>query len=538
MNNNDNSEFKMRILIFFEFIVLALVNEYLIINYSDNPLLLVICCFISSGILSYSYLQYRFMKKTKNYTEEILNCIELINRDNYDSVKAAGSVVLQPVYDRFAEIHKITKETEENRQKILSIVNSVAVNIEIESLLEDLLPKLIEVTKSNCGAFYLANLSTNKLEIKKSIGFSKNVYQEFDISLGEGFIGAPALHKEIKIVIDMPDDTIYIIRTFLGKVKPKSMMVVPIVNQEQLVGVFAFASIFEYSQSQLEMVELIKYYVGAAVGNGMTYEKTKRLTNELKFQNRLIQNLNDDLEKKVQDRTQFLDEIIDSIKDYAIFAMDKDFNIILWNKGAEMLFGYTLQDTMGKNVENIYPSDEVKAGYLKKRLETVQKEGRLTETGWRFRKDGSSYYAETVLFTRYDSQGEVKSITNITKDITALKNLESQLWFEKEFSQSLIETSNSAMVFTDEEMYIQTVNKMAIELVGEELFAGHLFYEYFEDSNRFKEEIENIVETSINCAMKFKLKDSDIVLNMNVSVLINEVDYSRILFFYLSKHVD
>ena len=315
---------------------------------------------------------------------------------------------------------------ERNRQLILNIVNSIAANMEVEKILEDLMPVLLEVTGSNCGAFYLANHATSKLEIKHSVGFSKNIYAEFDLSLGEGIIGQAAINQEIRIMRDIPDDTTYLMRTFLGTAKPKSIMVVPIVNQDKLIGVFAFASIYEYSAWQQEMLNLIKYYVGAAVNNGMTYEKTKRLSNELKFQNRLIQNLNDDLERKVQERTLFHNEILNSIADHAIYAIDKGGSILVWNKGAELLFGYEAKEMLGKSVDELYLPQEVRDGVVQALLIKAQQHGKFEEEGWRHRPDGSRYYAETMLFARYSQQGEFLGYTNVTKDTTAFKKEEEQ----------------------------------------------------------------------------------------------------------------
>ena len=105
-------------------------------------------------------------------------------------------------------------------------------------------------------------------------------------------------------------------------------------------------------------MDIIKYYVGVAINNGITYERTMRLTNELKFQNKLIQNLNEELEKKAEERTFFLNNIVDSIKDYAIYAMDKNGIVLAWNKGAEIIMGYKKDEICGKSIKNIYSAEE------------------------------------------------------------------------------------------------------------------------------------------------------------------------------------
>ncbi len=533
MNLNDN-EYIIKLLLFIEFVIFFFACLILYEVLPEHSFFVLIVANICSIIYLYTYIKYIQAKKIKKYIKIMTEDLNTLRYDYDENILLLNNNpdILEFHY-KVEEIRERYRKKEMNRQKILSIVNSVAVNMEIQMLLEDLMPKLIEVTNSNCGIFYLANNSTNKLELKHSVGFSKNVYSEFDLLLGEGIIGLSAQSREIQIIRDLPEDTVYVMRTFLGKIKPKTMMIVPIVNQEQLLGVFAFASIYDYSEDQLEMVKLIKYYVSSAVGNGLIFEKTKRLTNELKFQNRLIQNLNDDLEKKVQDRTSFLNDIIDSIKDHAIYAVDRDGMVLVWNKGAENLFGYPAKDTIGKHIDNFYPEEEVKAGYVQNRLQGVLRDGKYVEKGWKIKKDGTPYYAEIVFFARHNAKGDIIGFTNVTKDITNLKEAENSLWYERELSSKLIEGSSRALVCTYEDGYIHNFNQKAEEILNSNNIIDMQIYDFFENGDKLQEHMEYIIKTGTRGEWSYKLKNDDVSININASFLLNELDGSKTLFFYL-----
>ena len=292
-----------------------------------------------------------------------------------------------------------------NRLDILDIINSVASNTELEPLLEQLLSKLMESLKSNWGVFYLANNATNKLEIKASVGFSKNIYSEFDLTIGEGLVGTAALKRKTVIIGDIPDDTVYITKTFLGSIKPKNLMLVPVTNQDQLLGVLALGSIYSYANSETELIDLIKPYIGAAIGNCVIYERSKRLTNELKFQNKLIQDLNGELEAKMNERELFMGGVLNSIKDYAIYATDIYGAVLAWNTGAEVLFGHTAVEIIGKNIQMIYSAEDVESGYIRQRIERVLTDGFYSEKikG----RNVSSHFA------LYDESGQVIGITTV-----------------------------------------------------------------------------------------------------------------------------
>lgn len=240
-----------------------------------------------------------FRRLFKKYLSEINRIIYLLHDDINNNFEHETSE-LADFYDTIIQLQSTIKKREHYHNEIIKILNSAAVNIKLDKFMEDFVPKLMNATESICSAFYLLNDFTNILEIKYSAGFNKNIYREFDLNANE--IITPDF--KVKVIKDIPDDTIYMIKTFTGKVKPKSIMIIPVENQNKLIGVLVLVSMHNYSDEQIELIELTKHYIGIAVNNGINYEKANRLTNELRFQNKLIQDLNDELEKKLKQLSQ------------------------------------------------------------------------------------------------------------------------------------------------------------------------------------------------------------------------------------------
>ena len=57
--------------------------------------------------------------------------------------------------------------------------------------------------------------------------------------------------------------------------------------------------------------------------------------------------------------------MIDEIQDVAIILLDKDGTILSWNKGAQIIKGYTDQEIVGQNFNIFYMPQDRQAGYLK-----------------------------------------------------------------------------------------------------------------------------------------------------------------------------
>lgn len=429
---------------------------------SITVFLVILNVLVVVAIYVYLHIHYRSVRNSG---------IRTIIRD-IKAIQANKSVPSGPLTQEFEEVHDAVTELsvhiktkEQMRSEILNMVNSVASNMELEKLLSALMPKLLETSRSNWGAFYLANNATNKLELKSSIGFSKNIYNEFDINIGEGFIGETALSREVKMIRDVPDDTVFVSRTFLGKIKPKNIMLVPIISQEQLMGILTLASLYEYTGEQMEIVEMIKYYIGAAIENSVIYERSKRLTNELQFQNKLIHDLNIELETKIHDEADFTDVFLSKIEAFAVYSLDKDLNISLWNKGAEIVFGYGANEVIGKNIRILYTHKENVEDYIYAKVQVININRRILEKDWKVKKDGSLFYADSTVFGIYNNYGELVGYTAITNDITEFKTTIDRLNSEMDLNKELISRSKVATVHVNQDGMVLFANAAAAELI-------------------------------------------------------------------------
>ncbi len=137
-----------------------------------------------------------------------------------------------------------------------------------------------------------------------------------------------------------------------------------------------------------------------------------------------------DLQRKMNElekSEEHFRSVVDTAND-AIITVNKDANIISWNHGAEIVFGYSADDVLGKPVAIIIPehfSEAHKHG-MYRLLSTgeVKLIGKTAElTG--LRKDGSEFPLELSL-AAWKAGGE-NFFTAVMRDITSRRRLEGQL---------------------------------------------------------------------------------------------------------------
>src|SRR6266496_3779318 len=118
--------------------------------------------------------------------------------------------------------------------------------------------------------------------------------------------------------------------------------------------------------------------------------------------------------------------LVESVTDYAIFALDPEGRFLSWNPGAERFKGYASNEIVGRHFSVFYPDEDIAAGKPDNELEFASKEGRFEDEGWRMRKNGSRFWANVVITALRDSEGKLKGFAKVTRDLTAPRAAEKQ----------------------------------------------------------------------------------------------------------------
>jgi len=119
--------------------------------------------------------------------------------------------------------------------------------------------------------------------------------------------------------------------------------------------------------------------------------------------------------------------LVDGVKDYAIFMLDREGRVLTWNAGAEHTKGYRAEEIVGKPFSIFYPPEDCQRGKPAWELKEAEAKGRLEDEGWRVRKDGSQFWASVVLTALRDEAGNLRGFGKIVRDITERKRMEEEI---------------------------------------------------------------------------------------------------------------
>jgi len=126
------------------------------------------------------------------------------------------------------------------------------------------------------------------------------------IPLGHGFIGQVARGKRRIHVQDIPPDTVPV-GSVLPDTMPRSLLVLPIVFEDQIKAVIALASLHEFDPAHLTFLDQLTASVGivlnsieATMTTEALLEQSQQLASELQTQQKELQESNEQLELKAE----------------------------------------------------------------------------------------------------------------------------------------------------------------------------------------------------------------------------------------------
>lgn len=123
--------------------------------------------------------------------------------------------------------------------------------------------------------------------------------------------------------------------------------------------------------------------------------------------------------------------VIEEVRDYGIFALDPDGVVTSWNLGAERIKGWTAPEILGQHFSRFYP-DETRDFLPVQMLQRARDRGTVEDEGWRLRKDGSRFWANVVITSLHDDNGQVRGFAKVTRDMTERRRSEEALRMARE----------------------------------------------------------------------------------------------------------
>ncbi len=117
--------------------------------------------------------------------------------------------------------------------------------------------------------------------------------------------------------------------------------------------------------------------------------------------------------------------IVEVVREYAIYSLDRTGHIDSWNASGERLFGLTAAQAIGRRLDQVVTVER-----LPEVLDAAMFAGWRSTDGWALCSPGEPLYTDTMISTLVDEAGVSEGFIIVTRDSTEMKRREEDLRHE------------------------------------------------------------------------------------------------------------
>lgn len=323
-------------------------------------------------------------------------------------------------------------------------------NDDVNELSFSIIKNLVDYTNSNQGGVFVINDNDKNnpfLEMTACYAFDRRKHLEKKVEIGEGLVGRCQQEGKTIYMTDVPDTYINI-SSGLGKERPKCLILVPLKDNDKVLGVLELATFKTYEKHQIEFIEKLAESIASTISsvkiNIRTTEllaKSQQQAEEMQAQEEeMRQNMEElqatqeemerkrteqeEIQEELQKELMLLNALMDNIPDYIYFKDENSRFIRVSKSMVKLLNAKKPEDVVGMSDFDFHSKENAERFY-KDELEIMHSmQPVVDEVVHEQFEDGRDQWVSTTKMPLFNTSGEVVGTWGISKIITDLKKAE------------------------------------------------------------------------------------------------------------------
>ena len=287
---------------------------------------------------------------------------------------------------------------------LLAISQTATQSLETDKILNDTLDKSLEILDFDVGYIRTLDPEKKNLIVRVARGLSSPEFlsTSFPLDSPDPIVGKLVFKTQKPYIgTDIRKDPMFQART-MEKEGVISLAMVPIVSKQRAMGFIACGSkkLHKFTKREVRLLVAFSSQLGSALENAQLYDEVNK-------------------------EKAYIENLVDNAGD-AIISTDVEDRILTWNHGAEVIFGYSKEETVGQSLTILLPSHRAEE------LEEIRDKVRLTGVirnleVRRIRKDGIIIEASLAVSPVRDKDDNVIGFLHLARDVTEKKRYEQRL---------------------------------------------------------------------------------------------------------------
>ncbi|SER99380.1 CHASE3 domain-containing protein [Psychrobacillus sp. OK032] len=193
------------------------------------------------------------------------------------------------------------EQREMHQRRISNTFNSYQGITSIADLCKVLISTISEEANTSYGAIYVRDFRSNRQRFVKSATFADgfDTVGRNHFELGQGLIGEYALKKRMHILHDL--DEFQLIPSALGTIRPKGMIIAPVLYDGEVIAVIEILSLTNFSKSDQQFIVDVIENFGITLNSAKDREEIERLLTESQAMTEELRVQSDDLQTQSEE---------------------------------------------------------------------------------------------------------------------------------------------------------------------------------------------------------------------------------------------
>jgi len=180
-----------------------------------------------------------------------------------------------------------------SHKEYLETLREIGKAITSDLYLGDILKLIVTLTANVMNAkicsLWLLDEKDKALKIRATQAMSEEYLKERKLMVGEGIVGLVAKEKKPIVILDVLNDARYKEKTLAKKEKLTSMLSVPMMVKNRVIGVINCytTTLYEFSESDIDLLTTVANQAAVAIENTELLVKTKIIQEELEARKKI-----------------------------------------------------------------------------------------------------------------------------------------------------------------------------------------------------------------------------------------------------------
>jgi CheY-like chemotaxis protein/signal transduction histidine kinase len=195
-------------------------------------------------------------------------------------------------------------------EHLSSIFSAASAHNRLNSMLEEVLPQIMETTRSQVSAFYLSQNGTGVFRRITVNGMpAESAASHIHTSPPDHLLAQAAAKGEVQVFSGFSDQNDLQIVTQTGITRPAALMSIPFIHLGKPIAIMGLASLHEYRPEEIEIARTLSLGMGQSIAAALANEENLRISEELRVNNEELTSANEELQSQTEELQQQSEEL-------------------------------------------------------------------------------------------------------------------------------------------------------------------------------------------------------------------------------------